>query len=339
MRKIITFLVLAVFLGGCATYKFQHGEKPYDKGYVVSRGGRTLLEYTAGNDSSVPADLEVARSRFKRRRRTVEHYYKKIGEIQNRFKATFVDPAVMGLKFLGGMLKLPCVAVSDYRYGHNPKYREKIDRMEREQDEKEAMRIALLKEQLAAYIQKDLSCEVPVGEDAPAAPAAPALKDSEDVSAAEPGLELPVAEPPAESQAASDFETAPVQDSIPAVEPAQPPDESRPEAAAAAAPAKEKAKERPKAVSQPKAVIIAKPMKGYSPLRVRFYGSKSYSRKAKIVSYRWDFGDGDTSDNPNPVNTYYSGSYYPRHFAVTLTVTDSQGYSDSAHLLIEVLNK
>lgn len=339
MRKIIPVAVLVLFLGGCATYRFQHGEKPYDKGYVASRGGYTILEYTVGSDNSVPADLEVARSRFKRRRRTVEHYYKKMGEIQNRFKATFVDPAVMGLKFLGGMLKLPCVAVSDYRYEHNPKYREKIDSIELEQDQKEAMRIALLKEQLAAYIQKDLSREVPVREDVPAAPAAPALKDTEDISAAEADLELPVAEPPVESQAASDFETAPIQESIPDVEPAQPLSESRPEAVAAVAPAKEKAKERPKVVSQPKAVIIAKPMKGYSPLKVRFYGSKSYSRKAKIVSYQWDFGDGDVSDKPNPVNTYYSGSYYPKHFAVTLTVTDSQGYSDSAHLLIEVLNK
>ncbi|MFA5114694.1 MAG: PKD domain-containing protein [Candidatus Omnitrophota bacterium] len=341
MRKIIPVLVLAVFLGGCATYKFQHGEKPYDKGYVVSRGGHTLLEYTAGSGNSVPQDLEVAKSRFKRRRRRVERYYKQMGEIQNRFKATFVDPVVMGFKFLGGMLKLPCVAVSDYRYGHNSKYRKKIDRMEREQDEKEAMRTALLKEQLDDYIRKDLASEGPPAAEGGQAKAAGPVAEERDISIGSDTAENPPVETPAENPiAAPETRIAPLQEAGPVLEEtAKTPSETQTEAAAVAAPVKGKSKERPKVVSEPMAVIIAKPIKGCSPLTVRFYGSKSYSKKARIVSYQWDFGDGDTSNKPNPVNTYYSGSYYPRHFAVTLTVTDSQGYSDTAHLLIEVINK
>ena len=106
-----------------------------------------------------------------------------------------------------------------------------------------------------------------------------------------------------------------------------------------AAPLEKKKKEQTLAVSHPKAVIIAKPAQGYSPLKVHFYGSQSRSSIGKITSYLWDFGDGDTSTKPNPLNTYYSGSFDPKHFAVTLTVTDSRGNTDTAHILIKVLNK
>jgi PKD repeat protein len=91
--------------------------------------------------------------------------------------------------------------------------------------------------------------------------------------------------------------------------------------------------------SQPKAVIVAKPQKGYSPLVVHFNGTKSTSSGARIVSYSWDFGDGDTSNKPKPVNMYYSGSYEPRHFTATLTVRDNKGNSATTSLDIEVLNK
>lgn len=88
MKKILILIALVVFLSGCATYKFQRGLKPYDKGYVVSRDDYTIVEYTIGKNNSVP-DLGLARQRFKKRRNIVEHYYKKMGYIENRFKMAF----------------------------------------------------------------------------------------------------------------------------------------------------------------------------------------------------------------------------------------------------------
>ena len=68
MRKMILLVLLVVFLsGGCATYKFQRGKTPYDKGYVVSRDDKIIPEYTIGENNSVP-NLELARERFKKRK-------------------------------------------------------------------------------------------------------------------------------------------------------------------------------------------------------------------------------------------------------------------------------
>ena len=56
-----------------------------------------------------------------------------------------------------------------------------------------------------------------------------------------------------------------------------------------------------------------------------FDGSSSYDPDGTIVSYFWDFGDGETSNEIAPTHIYYSeGSYY-----VTLTVTDDNSISDS----------
>jgi PKD repeat protein len=88
-----------------------------------------------------------------------------------------------------------------------------------------------------------------------------------------------------------------------------------------------------------KAVVNARPVKGFSPLRVQFSAKGSFSPHARIVSYFWDFGDGDVSKKANPVNTYYSASFEPRHFTATLTVQDNLGNTSSQSIIIEVLNK
>ena len=95
------------------------------------------------------------------------------------------------------------------------------------------------------------------------------------------------------------------------------------------------AKERSKAV----AVILTNTSKGFSPLKVDFNGLKSFSRAGKIVSYRWDFGDGDTSSSPKAKNTYLSATYEPRIYTVKLTVRDEKGNIGSASTLITVTNK
>ncbi len=158
MKKIIFLVVLALFLSGCATYKFQRGQTPYDKGYVASRDGRTILEYTIGKDNSVPR-LALARERFKKRKNTVENYYKKMGYIENNLKIAFWDPAVLFVKFIGGIFRLPSIAIADYKYEHDPQYRQKIIKMQEEQDAREEARIQRLKEELNAYIENELSQE------------------------------------------------------------------------------------------------------------------------------------------------------------------------------------
>ncbi|KYC45924.1 MAG: Outer membrane protein assembly factor BamB [Candidatus Methanofastidiosum methylothiophilum] len=54
---------------------------------------------------------------------------------------------------------------------------------------------------------------------------------------------------------------------------------------------------------------------------VRFDGTKSKDEDGNIVSYKWDFGDGKTSIDPEPLHQYTSAGVYK----VTLTVTDDKG--------------
>ena len=145
-------------MSGCATYKFQRGSPPYDKGYVVSREDYTILEYTIGKDNTVP-DLKLALVRFKKRKGTVEDYYKKMGSIENRFKENVWDYMVMFPKLIGSVFTMPGRVISAYKYENNPKYREKIDKLEAQNLAQEEARIKKLKEELYTYIQQDLSKE------------------------------------------------------------------------------------------------------------------------------------------------------------------------------------
>lgn len=157
--KILPILLLVLFLAGCATYKFQKGKPPYNTGYVVSRQDYTILEYTVGKDDSVTNDITLAKERFKRRKAAVEYYYKKMGNIANRFKETFWDTPVMFMNMTTGVFRLPFIAISDYRYEHNPSYRKKVEKLDQERNNLEKMRINALKKRLTAYIQNDLNIE------------------------------------------------------------------------------------------------------------------------------------------------------------------------------------
>jgi subtilisin family serine protease/subtilisin-like proprotein convertase family protein len=53
-----------------------------------------------------------------------------------------------------------------------------------------------------------------------------------------------------------------------------------------------------------------------------------------IVSYSWDFGDMGTSADMNPAHTYASAGSY----AVSLTVTDSEGNTDTASMNVDVFD-
>jgi len=75
--------------------------------------------------------------------------------------------------------------------------------------------------------------------------------------------------------------------------------------------------------SPPKADFIAIPREGITPLVVDFY-DKSVDDFG-VVSWLWDFGDGNTNTEQNPTHTYSNEG----PFTVTLTVTDDQGLSDT----------
>ncbi len=388
IKKTACLILSVIFISGCATYKFHHGKAPYNKGYVVSRDDYAIPEYTLGKDNTVPP-LKIARERFKRRKRVVEDYYKRMGLIQNHFMMAVYDPAITFVKLVGGVFRLPAIAIKDYKYEHNPKYREKVKKIEAEQDEREARRIASLKEKLNEYIIKDLAKEkeppAPVTrEAAPPQPEIelPAVKTEEPAPEKEPApapaaAEKPVIEqkpiePPPEPVPAPKEEPVPAAAEKPvslppvvektAEEPVPEPKTIKteetlskpkplPRKITTPAPKKEKKpvikekakkpvkKVRPSPKGEVNAAISAIPLKGYSPLKVRFDGRKSTSPYGKIVSYEWDFGDGDTSTAPNPANTYWSATFGSRYFTAILTVRDDKGNTAESSVEIEVATK
>jgi len=81
----------------------------------------------------------------------------------------------------------------------------------------------------------------------------------------------------------------------------------------------------------PVAVVVATPESGDAPLEVSFTGSDSMD-DVGIDSYEWDFGDGNTSTETNPTNTYNTAGNY----TASLTVTDGEGLTDTATISIVV---
>ncbi len=330
MKKVALIFLSAVFLGGCATYKFHHGKEPYNKGYVVSRDDYTILEYTLGKDNSVP-NLSLAKQRFKRRRDIVEDYYKRMGFIENHFKMAVLDPWIYFWKLAGGVFRLPFIAVSDYRAAHNAAYKEKLRKIEEGKDAREEAHISKLKGQLNAYIERDLSKEAPL-----------LAAATEAVISPEPAKQVTEENKPLVTEQAAPSE---VKNTASSETPVTEREEKPLSAAVRQKAVKQKITASPQVVKSatspqgPVAVIIAKPTRGFSPLKVKFYGTKSYVPKGRIVAYAWDFGDGDASTRPNPTNTYYSASFQPQYFKVTLTVQDEKGNTAEVTTSIEVLNK
>ncbi|MDD5595743.1 MAG: PKD domain-containing protein [Candidatus Omnitrophica bacterium] len=374
MKKFLVlpfYLLFLISLSGCATYKFHHGQTPYDKGYVVARDDYDILEYTLGQNNTVP-DRKLAKTRFLRRRDIVEDYYKKMELIENHFKMAVWDPASMFLKLIGGMFRLPFIAIADYRYEHDPIYREKVKKMEKLKDEQEEARVNALKERLNLYVQKDLEKEGAVmalkEASSPVAPpekesiktAEPAVKDVipvipeatevpvqakeipqvEQVVSQKP-VSLPLKEVEVVPQKEAPKETQlPLEQESPKPEIIPAPEQIKEKKIQDSELHKEKALEETMRKEEGIfAVIVAKPNKGYSPLKVNFYGNRSRSLHGRIVAFNWDFGDGDNSTKENPANTYYSATSDPKYFNVTLTVKDSRGKTAQTTATIEVLNK
>jgi PKD repeat protein len=80
----------------------------------------------------------------------------------------------------------------------------------------------------------------------------------------------------------------------------------------------------------PVAVISTSP--NSNPLTINFSSSNSSDPDGTIAGYAWNFGDGTTSTEPNPVKTYSSAGTY----TVTLTVTDNSGLTGSTSAAVTV---
>jgi len=85
----------------------------------------------------------------------------------------------------------------------------------------------------------------------------------------------------------------------------------------------------------PVARIAADVLTGDSPLVVTFNAVDSTDPDGTIVSYAWDFGDGDT-DTGETVQHTFVATTETEIFTVTLTVTDDRGAQAVAEQSIEV---
>jgi len=83
----------------------------------------------------------------------------------------------------------------------------------------------------------------------------------------------------------------------------------------------------------------------YSPVNpftletVTFNASTSYDPDGNIVSYKWDFGDGNITTVTIPIITHtYTTAQSTVNYTVTLTVTDNEGSIGSASQIVPVTN-
>lgn len=127
----------------------------------MARFGYEIPEYTIDLDDQAPEDLALATERYKRRKDTVESAYIKMGQIEDHITRYITHfPKIMWSLF-ANTLKMPFHIVSEYRYEHNEKYRQKIDALDAEAKAKEEERVNALKSQLKEFIRQDLEKEKP----------------------------------------------------------------------------------------------------------------------------------------------------------------------------------
>ena len=85
----------------------------------------------------------------------------------------------------------------------------------------------------------------------------------------------------------------------------------------------------------PQAKLEASTTAGKKPLAVQFNALASKDPEGQALKYAWDFGNGKSSTQPNPVAKYKSPGFYEAE----LTVTDDQGKSSASKVGIRVGNE
>jgi parallel beta-helix repeat protein len=85
----------------------------------------------------------------------------------------------------------------------------------------------------------------------------------------------------------------------------------------------------------PVAIFTWSPLEPIYNLPATFNASKSYKINGTIISYNWNFGDGNITTHTDPIiiHTFVN----PGDYTVTLTVTDDEGYTNSTSHLVRVL--
>jgi len=73
---------------------------------------------------------------------------------------------------------------------------------------------------------------------------------------------------------------------------------------------------------KPVADFVFSPDRAHSDENIAFNAASSFDPNGNIVSYSWDFGDGNNGDDEHPVHSYRNVGEY----TVKLTVTDNEGH-------------
>lgn len=82
----------------------------------------------------------------------------------------------------------------------------------------------------------------------------------------------------------------------------------------------------------PVAVAKATPTSGAAPLSVKFDASESFDPEGSPLTYKWNFGDGETSTAVAPTHVYTT----PKTYKATLTVDDGLGRNPTDSVTITV---
>lgn len=82
----------------------------------------------------------------------------------------------------------------------------------------------------------------------------------------------------------------------------------------------------------------ATPQFGTSPLEVTFDASETYDPDGDPLTFQWDFGDGETSNEVVVAQTYTAPTSDPHSFNAVLTVSDTAGNTVDENFLISLNN-
>jgi glucose/arabinose dehydrogenase len=94
----------------------------------------------------------------------------------------------------------------------------------------------------------------------------------------------------------------------------------------------------PNANRKPNVVQTATPIYGKSPLNVNFKADESKDPEGTVLRYEWNFGDGQTSNEANPVHSYGSNGNKSVTYNATVKVTDGAGLTATKTMRIFVDN-